>query len=216
MKRASLVVACVLLAGIDGAPAQTWPARPVTLIVPFGAGGPVDTLARALSEAMRASLGQPVLIENVTGASGTIGVGRAVRAAPDGYTVSIGNWPSHVVNGAIYQLQLRRAEGFRAGRAPAEQPLRGRRPQGPARRRPQGADRLAQGQFRQGDPGHRRPRLRPARQRRLFPEGHRHQLPVRAVSRRLLRDHARPGRPATSTSPSTRRSPRCRTSEPRA
>jgi tripartite-type tricarboxylate transporter receptor subunit TctC len=104
MKRVSLVVACALLASIDVAPAQTWPARPVTLIVPFGAGGPVDTLARALSEAMRASLGQPVLIENVTGASGTIGVGRAVRAAPDGYTVSIGNWPSHVVNGATYQL----------------------------------------------------------------------------------------------------------------
>jgi tripartite-type tricarboxylate transporter receptor subunit TctC len=104
MRRGFLVVACALLACIDAAPAQTWPARPVTLIVPFGAGGPVDTLARALSEAMRASLGQPVLIENVTGASGTIGVGRAVRAAPDGYTVSIGNWPSHVVNGATYQL----------------------------------------------------------------------------------------------------------------
>jgi tripartite-type tricarboxylate transporter receptor subunit TctC len=104
MRRGFLVVACVLLAGIDGAAAQSWPARPVTLIVPFGAGGPVDTLARALSEAMRASLGQPVLIENVTGASGTIGVGRAVRAAPDGYTVSIGNWPSHLVNGATYQL----------------------------------------------------------------------------------------------------------------
>jgi tripartite-type tricarboxylate transporter receptor subunit TctC len=104
MRRVSLVVACALLASIDGTAAQTWPTRPVTLIVPFGAGGPVDTLARALSEAMRASLGQPVLIENVTGASGTIGVGRAVRAAPDGYTVSIGNWPSHVVNGATYQL----------------------------------------------------------------------------------------------------------------
>jgi tripartite-type tricarboxylate transporter receptor subunit TctC len=69
--------------------------------VPFGAGGPVDTLARNLSEAMRASLGQPVVIENVTGASGTLGVARAARAAPDGYTVSIGNWPSHIVNGAI-------------------------------------------------------------------------------------------------------------------
>ena len=79
----------------------SYPSRPIALIVPFGAGGPVDTLARTLIEPMRVSLGQPVLIENVTGASGTIGVGRAVRAAPDGYTVSIGNWPSHVVNGAI-------------------------------------------------------------------------------------------------------------------
>jgi tripartite-type tricarboxylate transporter receptor subunit TctC len=86
------------------AAAQPYPSRPVTLIVPFGAGGPVDTLARSLSEAMRMSLGQPVIIENVTGASGTIGVARAVRAAADGYTVSIGNWSSHIVNGAIYLL----------------------------------------------------------------------------------------------------------------
>ena len=97
--------AIAALAFIGAAAAQPYPSHPVTLIVPFGAGGPVDTLARALSEAMRLSLGQPVIIENVTGASGTIGVGRAVRAAPDGYTVSIGNWPSHVVNGAIYALQ---------------------------------------------------------------------------------------------------------------
>jgi tripartite-type tricarboxylate transporter receptor subunit TctC len=83
---------------------QPYPSHPITLIVPFGAGGPVDTLARTLTDAMRTSLGQAVIIENVTGASGTIGVGRAVRAAPDGYTVSIGNWPSHVVNGAIYAL----------------------------------------------------------------------------------------------------------------
>ena len=93
-----------LLGAVAPAAAQAYPSRPITLIVPFGAGGPVDTLARTLIEPMRVSLGQPVLIENVTGASGTIGVGRAVRAAPDGYTVSIGNWPSHVVNGAIYSL----------------------------------------------------------------------------------------------------------------
>jgi tripartite-type tricarboxylate transporter receptor subunit TctC len=108
MRRASLVVLSATLAWtlayIGVVAAQPFPSRPVTLIVPFGAGGPVDTLARALSEAMRSSLGQPVIIENVTGASGTIGVGRAVRAAPDGYTVSIGNWPSHIVNGAIYSL----------------------------------------------------------------------------------------------------------------
>ena len=97
-----LVLATFLFAG--QAPAQPYPSRPVTFIVPYGAGGPVDTLARILSEPMRTSLGQPVIVENVTGASGTIGVARAVRAAPDGYTVSIGNWPSHVVNGAIYTL----------------------------------------------------------------------------------------------------------------
>jgi len=92
------------LALTNAAAAQTYPSRPITIIVPYGAGGPVDVLARILSEPMRASLGQPVVIENVTGANGTLGVGRAVRAAPDGYTVSIGNWPSHITNGAIYNL----------------------------------------------------------------------------------------------------------------
>ncbi|SRR6266540_2873529 len=100
----AIVAGSSILSAVGPAISQSYPSRPITLIVPFGAGGPADTLARTLSEAMRASLGQPVIIENVTGASGTIGVGRAVRAAPDGYTVSIGNWPSHVVNGAIYQL----------------------------------------------------------------------------------------------------------------
>jgi len=99
-----LAAATAYGAGVSPAPAQSWPTRPVTMIVPFGAGGPADTLARTLAEPMRASLGQPVLVENVTGANGTIAVGRAVRAAPDGYTVSFGNWPTHVVNGAIYQL----------------------------------------------------------------------------------------------------------------
>jgi tripartite-type tricarboxylate transporter receptor subunit TctC len=104
VRKRSLCLAVAILTCTGAATAQPYPSHPVTLIVPFGAGGPVDTLARAISEAMRTSLGQAVIIENVTGASGTIGVGRAVRAAPDGYTVSIGNWPSHVVNGAIYSL----------------------------------------------------------------------------------------------------------------
>src|ERR1700730_16545627 len=104
LRKLSLGVAIAVLALLRVAAAQPYPSHPITLIVPFGAGGPVDTLARSLSEAMRASLGQAVIIENVTGASGTIGVGRTVRAAPDGYTVSFGNWPSHIVNGAIYTL----------------------------------------------------------------------------------------------------------------
>src|SRR5215468_1996254 len=86
-------------------PAQPYPTRPVTLIVPYGAGGPLDTLTRIVSERMRVSLGQSILIENITGASGVIGVGRAARAEPDGYTVSVGNWPTHVVNGATFTLQ---------------------------------------------------------------------------------------------------------------
>jgi tripartite-type tricarboxylate transporter receptor subunit TctC len=82
--------------------AQAYPTRPMTMIVPYSAGGPTDTIARIMAERMRVSLGQIVLVENVTGAAGTIGVNRAARAAPDGYTISIGHWGTHVVNGAIY------------------------------------------------------------------------------------------------------------------
>ena len=86
------------------AKAQTFPTRPITIIVPYPAGGPTDTIARILGERMRASLGQPVIIENIAGASGTIGVGRVARAAGDGYSLCIGHWGSNVVNGAIYKL----------------------------------------------------------------------------------------------------------------
>jgi tripartite-type tricarboxylate transporter receptor subunit TctC len=88
----------------DLAGAQVYPTRPITMVVPFGPGGPTDVLARILAERMGASLGQPVIIENVAGASGSTGVGRVARAAGDGYTLSIGPWTSHVVNGAIYTL----------------------------------------------------------------------------------------------------------------
>ncbi|HMA73562.1 MAG TPA: tripartite tricarboxylate transporter substrate-binding protein [Xanthobacteraceae bacterium] len=86
------------------AAAQSYPARPITFNVPFAAGGPADAMARVMGERMRAALGQPILIENVVGAAGSIGVGRVARAAPDGYTVSLGHWSTHVVNGAIYEL----------------------------------------------------------------------------------------------------------------
>jgi tripartite-type tricarboxylate transporter receptor subunit TctC len=82
-----------------------YPSRPITMIVPFAAGGPTDTIARILAEHMRVSLGQPVILENVTGAAGSIGVGRVARAAGDGYTLVIGVWGTHVLNGAIYPLQ---------------------------------------------------------------------------------------------------------------
>jgi tripartite-type tricarboxylate transporter receptor subunit TctC len=84
--------------------AQGYPARPITMVVPFGAGGATDTIGRVVAEGMRASLGQPVVIENVAGASGTIGVGRVARAAPDGYTLGIGGNPTHVWNGAMITL----------------------------------------------------------------------------------------------------------------
>ncbi len=85
--------------------AQTFPARTITMIVPFAAGGPGDTRARVLAEHMRGTLGQPVVVENVTGAGGSIGVGRVAQAPGDGYTLSVGNWSTHVVNGAVYSLK---------------------------------------------------------------------------------------------------------------
>jgi tripartite-type tricarboxylate transporter receptor subunit TctC len=92
--------------------AQAYPMRPITIVVPYPAGGPTDTLARILAEHLRTSLGQPVIIENVSGAGGSIGVGRVARAAPDGYTVSIGHWGTHVLNGAVYQLQYDVVQDF--------------------------------------------------------------------------------------------------------
>jgi tripartite-type tricarboxylate transporter receptor subunit TctC len=89
---------------IAAAWAQAYPSRPVTVIVPYPPGGPTDTISRLLADRMRGPLGQPVIIENVGGAGGSIGVGRAARAAPDGYTISAGQWNTHVVNGAIYPL----------------------------------------------------------------------------------------------------------------
>lgn len=89
---------------VGAAAAQDFPSRPISIIVPFAAGGPTDTLARILAERMRAPLGQAVVIENVTGASGSIAVGRVARAPADGYTVSIGHVGTHVINGAIYKL----------------------------------------------------------------------------------------------------------------
>jgi tripartite-type tricarboxylate transporter receptor subunit TctC len=86
------------------ADANDYPSRPITLVVPFTAGGPTDVIARIVAEGMRPSLGQPILIENVGGAAGNIGVARVARAAPDGYTVCAGMFTTHVINAAIYSL----------------------------------------------------------------------------------------------------------------
>jgi len=104
MRRAILVALLALLTFGGNARADTFPSHPMTLVVPFAAGGPTDAMARILADHMRTSLGQSLLIENVTGAAGSLGVGRVVRAAPDGYTVSIGHLGTHVANGAIYKL----------------------------------------------------------------------------------------------------------------
>jgi tripartite-type tricarboxylate transporter receptor subunit TctC len=103
MKR--LLLAAVLAAVLPClASAQGYPAKAITMVVPFAAGGPTDTIARIFAASLQQRLGQTVVIENTTGAAGTIGVGRVARAAPDGYTLGIGHWSTHVVNGAIYPL----------------------------------------------------------------------------------------------------------------
>ena len=103
MRKPIAAVALALFAGIAAAQAQNFPTRPITLIVPFPPGGSTDTAARILGERMRAPLGQTVVIENAGGAGGSIALGRVARAAPDGYTIDIGQWDTHVGN-IIYPL----------------------------------------------------------------------------------------------------------------
>jgi tripartite-type tricarboxylate transporter receptor subunit TctC len=106
MKRLIAIIAVAVFASVAAqthANAQNWPSRQITLIVPFPPGGSTDVVARIMAEGMRPLLGQPVIIENVGGAGGSIGVGRVARAAPDGYTIDIGQWDTHV-GGIIYAL----------------------------------------------------------------------------------------------------------------
>ena len=93
-----------IVANAAPAGAQTYPSRQVTMIAPFPAGGPADSIARVIAEPMREALGQPVVIENVPGAGGNLGIGRLARSEPDGYTIGIGQWSTHVVNPVTYTL----------------------------------------------------------------------------------------------------------------
>ena len=102
-KHLLVALALAMVAGIAGAQAQPFPSRSLSLVVPFPPGGSTDAAARIMAERMRASLGQPIVIENVGGAGGSIGVGRVVRSAPDGYTFDIGQWDTHV-GSIIYKL----------------------------------------------------------------------------------------------------------------
>lgn len=103
MKRLIVATALALCASLASVHAQTYPTRPVTLVVPFPPGGSTDVVARIMAERMRPLLGQPVIIENVGGAGGSIAVGRVARAAPDGYTIDIGQWDTHV-GSVIYPI----------------------------------------------------------------------------------------------------------------
>ena len=103
--RNTVLSALIALMSFGGnAVADNFPSHPITIVVPFSAGGPSDAMARILAERMKTTLGEALLVENVTGAGGSIGVGRAVRSPPDGYTISFGHLGTHVANGAIYKL----------------------------------------------------------------------------------------------------------------
>ena len=104
MRRKIWAALLVWLAFAGTAYADNFPSHPITIVVPFSAGGPSDAMTRILAERMKTTLGETLLVENVTGAGGSIGVGRAVRSPPDGYTVSFGHLGTHVANGAIYKL----------------------------------------------------------------------------------------------------------------
>jgi tripartite-type tricarboxylate transporter receptor subunit TctC len=104
MRRTIWAALLAVLALGDTARADNFPSHQITMVVPFSAGGPTDAMARILAERMRVTLGQSILIENVTGAGGSLGVGRVVRSPPDGYTISIGHLGTHVANGAVYKL----------------------------------------------------------------------------------------------------------------
>ena len=144
-----VAVALAALAAVAAAQAQTYPSRQITLIVPFPPGGSTDVVARIMAERMRPLLGQPVIIENVGGAGGSIAVGRLARAAPDGYTIDIGQWDTHV-GSIIYHAELRSAEGLRADRADLGQSAAHGRQEDAAGERPQGAGRLDEGEPRRG------------------------------------------------------------------
>jgi tripartite-type tricarboxylate transporter receptor subunit TctC len=104
MKPSAIFLALALAALTGSAAAETYPARPITLIIPGAPGGPGDMVGRVLIERMKTSLGQPLVMENVAGANGTLATARAVRAAPDGYTLILGNWNSQVGASAVYPV----------------------------------------------------------------------------------------------------------------
>src|SRR5215475_8711373 len=131
MRTLLLVAAFACASGL----ADTYPSRPITVVVPFPAGGPTDAIVRLLGERMRLSLGQPLVVEYVTGAAGTIGLGRVARAAPDGYTVIFGHTGTHVLSGAFYALGFDLMKDFaaRSGQSPSSSRSRARRTRRSAR-----------------------------------------------------------------------------------
>ena len=141
-----LAAAAALPAASRIARAQTYPTRPITMIVPFPPGGANDMLGRIIAERMRGILNQSIVIENIGGAAGSIGVGRAVRSPADGYTINIGSVSSHVLAGADLPITLRSCEGSGTGRASRTRAADDCRKEKHAGGGPEGIDRVAEGQ----------------------------------------------------------------------
>jgi len=112
MLRKLLAAGAILAIAAPGVHAQSYPTKPITVVVPFPAGGPTDAIMRNLGERMRVSLGQPLVVEYVTGAAGSVGTGRVARAAPDGYTIVCGHFGTHATNGVVYQLNYDLVKDF--------------------------------------------------------------------------------------------------------
>jgi tripartite-type tricarboxylate transporter receptor subunit TctC len=190
-KLRSAVLLIAMVASTAAADAQVYPSRPITMVVPYSAGGPTDTIARIMAERMRVPLGQTIIVENVTGAAGTIGVGKVARAAADGYTIGIGHWGTHVVNGAIYALAYDVLRDFEPVAMIATNPqLIVAKKSVPAQDL-QGLIawlKANSATATQGTAGH-------GSAWRLFPEHHRSAISVHSVSRRRPRDAGPGGRP---------------------
>ena len=206
-----LLLAIALVTGVVTTPAaaQTYPTRPITMIVPYPAGGVTDGLARLIAEHMKGSLGQTVIVENVGGAGGSIGAGRVARAAPDGYTILLGNAETHVLNAAAQTLQFDVVNDFEPVALLPRYPFILVTSNDVARQDPQGADRLDQGQSRQGFAGDGRRRYHAASLRPVDAGHDRRALatsyPIVAARRRC-----RTCFPARSTSCAPLRAASCR------
>src|SRR5258708_35258529 len=110
--RRIFIAAFAVCAAMSAAPAETFPSKPITVVIPLAAGGAVDTNVRIMLESMRMTLGQPILVENNGGAGGVTGINRVARVAPDGYTISVGTWGTHVVNAFVYSTPYDLAQDF--------------------------------------------------------------------------------------------------------
>ena len=184
MIKLSIAVAAAMLSAVGSAGAQSYPSRPITMLVGYAVGGPSDTIARIMADRMKVALGQPVIIENVTGAAGSLAVGRGARAAPDGYTLVMGDWSTHVVNAAMYDLQYDVVRDFEPVSLLPSAPQIIVTPNSVPATNLKELIAWIKANAEQGQLRHLRPRQPVACQRRAAAKRHRCEIPAGALSRR--------------------------------